>query len=430
MTRPLSGPRRPSLVLSSARAVLVALAALVVLVPAAVAAQQTTTLPARDRALDATARPLFTVGVMDGAEHEMFGRISAVAFDAAGSLYVLDAGNHRVVVFGPDGRFLRMFGRRGGGPGELQGPMALAVAGDEVTVLDMGNNAAIVFHRDGRHLRNLPFDAGERPGRRYGAHPRGGFVYEPMPYAMTMTDAGPQVRARESLPVLWRGTSQSEAPRKLYEAPAPPPPTVRQEAVGGQRRVMVQNTAPPVFTPSFQWTVLADGGLAVASTEHYRVEVVGPDGRARRVLERGLSPRRVVERDRERARTVREEALSSGAGMVTMGGGGAPPGGMVAQARAAAEQALANMTFAETVPVIQAMTVDGEGRLWLRRAGARDYDRGPIDVIAPGGRYVGTLPEGTTIPNAFGPDGRAGYIETDDLGIQRVAVRRLAEWAD
>jgi hypothetical protein len=32
-----------------------------------------------------------------------------------------------------------------------------------------------------------------------------------------------------------------------------------------------------------------------------------------------------------------------------------------------------------------------------------------------------------TLPNAFGPDGRAAFIEADDLGVQRVAVRRIPQ---
>jgi sugar lactone lactonase YvrE len=113
-----------------------------------------------------------------------------------------------------------------------------------------------------------------------------------------------------------------------------------------------------------------------------------------------------------------------------MGGGGAPAGAVASQARAAAQEALANMTFAETIPVIQGMAVDAEGRLWLRRAGDREYDRGAIDVVTADGRYLGTLRAGTRIPNAFGPDRRAAYIETDDLGIQRVTVARLADWRE
>ena len=51
---------------------------------------------------------------------------------------------------------------------------------------------------------------------------------------------------------------------------------------------------------------------------------------------------------------------------------------------------------------------------------------GPIDVLAAGGEYAGTYRTGATkMPDAFGPDGMAAFIEFDDLGVASVVVRRL-----
>ena len=42
------------------------------------------------------------------------------------------------------------------------------------------------------------------------------------------------------------------------------------------------------------------------------------------------------------------------------------------------------------------------------------------------GRYVGTYATGATaMPSAFGPDGLAAFIETDDFDVPVVVVRRL-----
>ncbi len=46
----------------------------------------------------------------------------------------------------------------------------------------------------------------------------------------------------------------------------------------------------------------------------------------------------------------------------------------------------------------------------------------------PDGRYLGTFPPGSTaMPSAFGPDGLVAFVETDDLDVPYVAVRRLPE---
>lgn len=386
-------------------------------------AQQAVTLPARDRPLELPVRPAYTVGVAEGADHEMFAQVAGAAFDADGNLFVLDRGNHRVVVFGPSGAFVRTFGRRGGGPGELQAPMRIVVSGDEVVIHDLAHNAAVIYSRDGTHLRNVLFDADQRPGRRLDAHPGGGFVFEPMATSVTLTDRGlPQVGRRDSLPILWKGTNPDAPPRTLFQTPLPrvdaPPPGTPSEGV-----VVVSGGVPPVFTPSLQWGILPDGALVVARSDEYRVEIVGGGGRVARTLQRSIPPRRVTERDREHARALRAEAVTSGSGVISVGGAGGPP---PAQVRALAMQALGTLTFAETVPIIQALAVDPAGRIWVRRAGSREYDRGPVDLLTPDGRYLGTLPEGTRIPAAFGPDGLVAHIETDDLDVQRVAVGRLA----
>ena len=43
-----------------------------------------------------------------------------VAFDSAGSLYIVDSSNHCIQVFTPEGRFVRKFGKEGSGEGELK----------------------------------------------------------------------------------------------------------------------------------------------------------------------------------------------------------------------------------------------------------------------------------------------------------------------
>jgi DNA-binding beta-propeller fold protein YncE len=96
--------------------------AVLVSLAAAAHGQQTTTLPARDRGLTDRPVEVYSIGRAEDRSWEMFSSIRGVAFDASDNLYALDAGNHRVLVFDGSGRFVREFGRRGSGPGELQGP--------------------------------------------------------------------------------------------------------------------------------------------------------------------------------------------------------------------------------------------------------------------------------------------------------------------
>ncbi|NNM32273.1 MAG: hypothetical protein HKO53_04380 [Gemmatimonadetes bacterium] len=85
-----------------------------------------------------------------------------------------------------------------------------------------------------------------------------------------------------------------------------------------------------------------------------------------------------------------------------------------------------SMDFADVVPVISSLSVDGFGRLWVQRHDATGNDEGPIDLLGVGGVYHGTVPSGDLrVPDAFGPGGLAAYIEEDDLGVQTVRVVRV-----
>ncbi|MSR37008.1 MAG: hypothetical protein EXR95_10295 [Gemmatimonadetes bacterium] len=121
---------------------------LALLLPARTASQPVVDLPARDRVLSPAAPTLVTVGAFDGQDWETFGEIADVDFDGAGNLYVFDSQKQRVVVVDPAGRFVRMFGKQGDGPGELRSPMALVVLPDGTAVIgDLGQRAFVIFSR-------------------------------------------------------------------------------------------------------------------------------------------------------------------------------------------------------------------------------------------------------------------------------------------
>ena len=54
---------------------------------------------------------------------------SGVAVDVAGTIYVADAGNHRVVKLGPEGRQMATWGSQGTAPGQFDFPSGIAVDG-------------------------------------------------------------------------------------------------------------------------------------------------------------------------------------------------------------------------------------------------------------------------------------------------------------
>ena len=99
-----------------------------------------------------TTRPAAESG--EGIPGQSFNRVSDVAWDAAGNAYVADGWgtNNRVSKFGPDGNFIKSWGRTGRSPGQFEGLRGIAVdAAGNVYVADSGNRRIQVFDTEGRY---------------------------------------------------------------------------------------------------------------------------------------------------------------------------------------------------------------------------------------------------------------------------------------
>lgn len=84
------------------------------------------------------------------------------------------------------------------------------------------------------------------------------------------------------------------------------------------------------------------------------------------------------------------------------------------------------MGFHDVIPVIRAMAVDPEGRIWVQRHPGEPGVPGPVDVVDASGRYLGTLPPGGPgIPDAFGPGGLMAVVSADAVGAPVIHLLRL-----
>jgi sugar lactone lactonase YvrE len=94
----------------------------------------------------------------EGVPGSGFVRPTDVAWDSAGNIYVTDGlgPNNRVVKLDKDGRFIAHWGATGSGPGDFNGPKAIAIdkTGD-VYVADSGNKRIQVFDGSGKFKREF-----------------------------------------------------------------------------------------------------------------------------------------------------------------------------------------------------------------------------------------------------------------------------------
>lgn len=389
-------------------------------------------LPQADRPLAGTATQVFSIGKAEGAEHEMFGEISGVAFDAQENLYVLDRQSNRVMVYDRTGRFLRQISRKGQGPGELISPMQLMIGGDgNVIVSDVGRFGYAVFRPDGTFVRNVTTQ-GLLPLSRAGMswHPRGGVVGTFAQLPGQQPGRPPQVSTAEPLMFVPFGGGD---PSRIFAVPSMD--RVSQSTTpgsGGRQEVRMMRRPPPAFTPSTLFGVLPGGQVALSFTSGYTVRIVDLNGQTLRYLQRPVRARLVTDRDREQARQARREMMASGRGRITitMGGGGGGGGGPAPRTPSEAEinRLMGEMEFADTVPALQGLLVAPSGKLLVERTATNVGDPGPVDVVTAEGQYLGTF-TGVGLPDAISRGGLAAFIDYDDDGVGRVIVRRLpAGW--
>ena len=83
---------------------------------------------------------------------------SDIAIDDQGNIHILDAGNHRIQKFGPDGKYITTIGNRGQGPGEFYFPLSLDLdPNGYLYVSDPQNQRVQILKPDGEDYKTISF---------------------------------------------------------------------------------------------------------------------------------------------------------------------------------------------------------------------------------------------------------------------------------
>ncbi len=365
----------------------------------------------------ATLEPELSIGVFEGAEEEMFGDVRGIAVNPAGELYVLDAQVTAVRRFGPDGTYLGSLGRKGGGPGELRQPEAMALLPDgRLLVRDPGNGRINVWDSAGQSL----------PSWRL---PSGGNLHTSTPVFVDPADNGytPLLLRADADVTEWRwGLAHFDSHGTLIDTVPVPnwdfdPPTVIARKEGSTSSSNVP------FSPRVSWTFSSLGYFVGGLSTDYRIDLFRHDQPMLRI-ERDWTPVPVLGAEKSEQEHRITENFKQNFGSWHWNGPAIP----------------------DTKPPFRDVLVGSDGRLWVmlsqpgyeyrteaeaveeeKRTGRpqlRYREHGAFDVFEPDGRYLGMVGVPDDFRTAPQPVLRGDYVwavTRDDLDVQRVVRYRI-----
>lgn len=339
---------------------------------------------AQTKAITLTGRPLATLD-------EPFTAISGLVEMPGNKAAVLDMQESRLLMVNFANGAVSPIGRRGGGPGEWQQPVALLRGtGNQAILGDPGLSKLHLVGPDGK-ITGAILPPSDDPRQMIGmtvargTDARGRLFFQQMP---EFTNGGIPDSANI---VRYDPTS------KQSEVIGSVPTGMAGSVSGSQGRVQVTMRARPLAATD-AWAPLPDGRVAIVRSAPYRVDIVSGVGQVQRGPTQNYTPIKVgkAERDayRERLSSQRPMMIAIGGG----GGGGMGPGGRNGPG---GPPTIADDEFPAVMPPFtgrDAVQVTPEGEIWVLRTRAAGDKTPTYDIFGSAGQLVG---KATLKPNSM-----------------------------
>jgi hypothetical protein len=309
-----------------------------------------------------------------GREEFLFSRVREIDADAKGNIYVLDSQPPFVRVFDGSGAFEKTIGKKGQGPGEMEGPGGLQITpAQEVMVYDYPTRRLVFFSLDGLYLRQTS-TAAVTPFTHLKMDSRGNFAAD----LLLPPPAGQEVA-------------------KFSSDMKPIATIAKIESHYKEREI-------DVLAPTLHFDLTPGGELVWARSDSYVMCVLNPDGRIIKRIHKAYESHKVTE---EYRKTITQRFMRLDSSRQTW-----------------------KLNFAKSFPPMRGLYVDEEGRIFVETyepvLGRKGWTC--FDVFDSEGRFMAKFPiKRSGSQQYIWKNGCLYRVEQDEEGYQKV-VRYRVTW--
>jgi len=311
-----------------------------------------------------------TIGEKEGEEEYMFTRLSAIDVDEKGNIYTLHLREGHIKVFDNKGKYIKTFGRKGQGPGEMQFPYNIHITPKkEILLNDVRARRLLFYSLDGVFLKQI-------------STAKMTFFLDPKINSMGMIVGSKQILGLIPGFELLMFDTNFDLIKTIATIELPKPPAINPEM------------------PEFCWEYTKEDNLIWGIPTKYELQVLNEEGEIIKKIKKDYDPVKITEEEKE----VMTKRFSME---------GAPPN--------------IKIELPQNHLVFMNLSIDDEGRLFLGTyEKGRDGEGYYYDVFDSEGKYLTkillkAMPQVWKKRNLY-------TIEEDDEGYQ-VVKRYKVTWS-
>lgn len=310
-----------------------------------------------------------------------FSQLSSFVVDDGGTIYALDFKEQKIKVFDDSGQFIRAFGEKGQGPGELQMPAGIHLApGNKLAVDDALAKKMVYFTKEGKYVRNVSY-ATRLALVNLLMDPHGNFIGREM-----------KLEGQEMFFEITKLDTELKSVFSLDKIGFPIP------IPGSGNKINLMDAIS-----IFQFD--SAGNIYYGRNRDYEINMYTPEGKLVKSIRKDFQPQKITEEDKE-------EILSRLDSVPTAG----------------AVNFREMFEFPKMFPPFQLFTLDEKGRIFVRTwEKGQEEDEFVHDIFDSEGRFIAQFTSKINV--SVWKNGKAYAIDENEEGFN-VIKRYKVSWED